>query len=309
MTRTFGLTLVVAIILGYIFPYPALALAPYGFVALFILMLLAGFSIEKEKLKGVIKQPRSLLVGVALCFVFVPSMMAGLASVLIPHEKFYLGFLFASMMPIALVAPFFVEKAGGDEELAYALMVITTLLAPFLTPFLLYFYAGSELPIRILPLILSGVVFVLVPVFITFLLEIYFPKIRTSLKSKLPILNSLALGVLVFVLFGSVVHKINLSYYSLSSLVVLMLLAVFQDFGIYFVLRFLLRSTFDERTVKAIVISVSMKNVAISAGIMLFYEPLAAFPSALVFIAHTAFFSCVVTLSQKVLKRRQFRSS
>ena len=132
MAKLFGLPIVAAIIAGILFPYAALSLLPFGFVFLFILMLLSGFSIDWYKLSATLHHPVQLLVGLFLIFLFFPFLQLLLARLLLTDSQFIMGIVFASLMPVALVAPFFTRQLDGDEELAFLLMVLSMLLAPFM---------------------------------------------------------------------------------------------------------------------------------------------------------------------------------
>src|SRR5690606_4026321 len=133
------------------------------------------------------------------------------ASLLISNEKFLLGYLFAALMPVAMVAPYFTEKAEGDSELAYSLMMSSTILAPIVSPLLLFLLAGSSLPIQIGPLVLSISLFVALPLIASICVNIFFPRVKVLIQKNLSLLNSISLAALIFILFGSVISKININ--------------------------------------------------------------------------------------------------
>jgi len=294
----FGLPIIAAIIAGILFPYTALSILPYGFVFLFILMLLSGFSIQWHKIPAVFSRPLHLFLGLFLAFVFFPLIQLLLARVLLADAQFLVGMVFSSLMPVALVAPFFTRQLGGDEELAFLLMVFSMLLAPFLAPLLLQQLTATVLPIQVGPFIKNMVLLVTVPLACSFMISFYLPRVREAVEPYLAALNMGVLGVLIFILFGTVVGRVNIGYESSAEIGRLLLLALFQDFGVFFLARVFLGRFFPNREVTALVVTLSMKNVAIAAGILLFYDPRAALAPALVFIAHACFFSLLPGLQK-----------
>jgi len=70
-------------------------------------------------------------------------------------------------------------------------------------------------------------------------------------------------------------------------------LVFFQDFGIFWISRLLFARFFALSTANALTVTLSMKNVAIAAGLLLFYDPKASFPPAVAFMAHAFLFNFI----------------
>lgn len=298
--RFFGLPIIVAIVAGIIFPYQALSLLPLGFAFLFVLMLLAGLTIDWAKLPKVIKRPEPVLLGLFLSFVFFPLLQLLLARLLLTDSQFITGAIFGALMPTALVAPFFTGKMDGDEELAFLLLVASTLLVPVAAPLLLRAMTASLLPIRLAPLFKNMALLVTVPLLASYLLTRFLPGLKLKLKPWLVWGNAASLSVLIFILFGTAVGRLNLGYESTGEIVRLTGLAFFQDFGVLFLARLILPRMLPPREANSLMVCLAMKNVAISAGIMLFYDPRAALPPTLVFLAHAALFSFLPMVAQRL---------
>jgi len=293
MTKLFGLPILAALGAGIAFPYTAIILMPYGFAFLFILMLLSGFSIDWQKIPEAMKRPAALLAGLFFLFVFFPLLQLFLAKMLITDAQFLIGIVFSSLMPVALVAPFFTNILGGDEELAFLLMVCSTLLAPFVAPLLLKLYTAAVLPINAAPLFRYMLLLVTMPLLCSYLISRLLPQVRQAVMPYIAAGNMAALSLLIFILFGTAVSHLNIGYESSADIVKLVLLAFIQDFGVLFLARFLAGRIFPGREAGAIMVSLSMKNVAIAAGVLLFYDPRASLAPALVFIAHACLFTFI----------------
>lgn len=293
MTKLFGVPIMAAVVAGIFFPYTALSLMPFGFVFLFVLMLLSGFSIDWDKLPIAFTRPYELLAGLFFVFVFFPLLQLLLARLLITDSQFLVGVVFGSLMPVALVSPFFTKQVGGDEELSFLLLVLSMLLAPLVAPFLLKQMTTSVLPIQAVPLMKSMLLLVTVPLLCSFLISRFLPRVRVAIKPYLALGNMASLSIMIFILFGTAVGRLNLGYESWGEIGGLVLLAFFQDFGVLFLARVMMAKIYEPPAANALMISLSMKNVAIAAGILLFYDPRASLAPAVVFIAHACLFSFI----------------
>ena len=300
MTRLFGLPVLAAIVAGILFPYTAITLMPIGFVFLAVLMLLSGFSIEWGRLAAVIRRPLELFIGLFLLFVLFPLLQFFVARMLIDDSQYLVGAVFASLMPAALVVPFFTGVVDGDEELSFLLLVVSMLIAPFVSPLLLQKMTASVLPIQIAPLFKSMFLLVSVPLFLSFLISRFIPALRRRLAPYLGIGNSVTLGILIFIFFGTAVGRMNVGYESATVIVRLLLLAFIQDFGVLYLGRVIVARLFSVRSANAMMVSLSMKNVAIAAGILLFYDPRASLAPAMVFIAHACLFSFIPMMKKRL---------
>lgn len=303
MEKLFGLPVLAAIIAGILFPYTAITLLPLSFAFLFVLMLLSGFSIDWRKLKTMMNRPVQLLLGLFLAFLFFPFIQLLLARFLLTDSQFLVGMVFASLMPVAMVAPFFSNQLAGDEEMAFLVMVLSMVLSPFVAPGLLKLLTASVLPIQVGPFMKNMFLLVTVPLFCSFLVSRYLPKLREAVVPYLAAGNMGALSILIFILFGTIVGRLNISYESWAEIGRLLLLAFFQDFGVFFLARLFVGRIFSLREANAVMVSLSMKNVAIAAGILLFYDPRAALAPALVFVAHACLFSFLPALQHSLALR------
>jgi len=290
LSKIFGLPILLAIGCGLLFPYQAIVMARFSFVFLFLLMVWAGFIIDWDKLVGLKTRWREIVVGLFFLFVFFPVLQFVLARFLLSDRQLLLGLAFASLTPVALVAPFFTRLVKGDCELAFLLVIVSTFLCPLITPFMLEVLQVSHSSMHFLPLTKYMLLLVTTPLVLSFLVSRYLRGIKKRIGRFSSLLNVTCLSLLIFSLFGTAASRISLNYFSQSTLLTLLFLAFFQDFGVLFLSR-TLGHFFPLETFRTWIVCLSMKNVAISAGILLFYDPRASLPPALVFLAHAFLFN------------------
>ena len=303
MTKIFGLPIIIAILLGISFPYFALSLIPLAFAFLFLLMIWAGFTIEWNRIKAILRQPIIVIVGLIFLFCIFPILQWVLARFLVRDIQFLYGLVFASLTPSAIVAPFFTQVIDGDEELSFLLMVSSMLLCPIISPLMLNLLIGELIPIQTWPLFKYMVLLITVPLMISFLISSYAPSIKRKIHPHLPLLNMISLSILIFVLWGNAISRLNLSYTMPSDIAIIIILVFFQDFGILFISRLIFSRLYQGPSARALAISLSMKNVAIAAGLLLFYDPRASFPPAMAFIAHAFLFNFIPVFRKRFIKQ------
>jgi predicted Na+-dependent transporter len=282
-----------AIALGLAFPYSALSLSPYGFVFFFALMVISGFSAGWRPASAEKKTASwtALFLGLFLCFVFIPLLQLTLAKLLVSDSHYLAGIYFGALAPVAIVAPFFARSLGADVALAHRLMILSSALFPFAAVAMLLLVPLPGLQPDLLPLAKGTLLLVALPVLGSAALNAWLPRARARLQPFLPWLNALCLAALVFILFGSAATRTNLSYASLNELARILLLGFFQDFGLLLLGLWLLPRIMEREAALALAASLSMKNTAIAATLLLFYSPSAAIPATLIFIPHALLFA------------------
>jgi BASS family bile acid:Na+ symporter len=115
---------------------------------LFLLLFNAGFGTSGSEIRTLSKRPAVLAAG-ALGNFFVPTAFILTASVLLgawhngdETQQILTGLAFVAAMPIAGASTAWAQSANGNMSLSVGLVLITTALSPFLTPFVLHSVAG-----------------------------------------------------------------------------------------------------------------------------------------------------------------------
>ncbi len=298
MIKFFGLPIIIAFILGYLIPYAALAISPYAFIILFLMMTSSTIDINWNRL-GRFKEYRAeLIAGLFFLFLFFPLMQWFPARLLIKEESLFYGATLASLCPVAIVAPNFTRIQKGDEILSFLFMILSMIVFPLMV-WLALILTRQTLHLR--PIIIDMSLLVLFPLLAGFSLQL--------IDRKIPFLhywrrvaaefNMLAIAVLAFIYLGASVSKLNLNYTSWKELAAVLIVIFFQDFGVYFLSKFLMNRLFEADKAEALAISLSMKNLAVSGAILLFYDPKASLASALGFFVHALFFNFLAVKKAK----------
>lgn len=301
MLNFFGLPILIAFVLGYYFPYVALALSPYAFIILFLMMTSSALDIKWSILKKVFTHKTELMVGLFFCFLFFPLMQWFLAKALVAEESLFYGTMLASLCPVAIVAPNFTKMHKGDEDLSFLLMIASMVLFP---PAVYLALTFTHQTMHMRPIIIDMVILIFFPLILGEVIKLvdqkfFQKKIITQWKKCAVEFNMLAIAFLAFIYLGASVSKLNLSYTPWKELLGVLAVILFQDFAVYFLARYITRSFFDEEKAQALTISLSMKNLAVSGAILLIYDPKASLASAMGFFVHALFFNFLVMTKPK----------
>lgn len=282
--------LLFALLAGLIVPYYAIELSQYGFILLSVLMFISGISIDFSVLRGLLKSLKPLLFALTWLFFIIPLLQLIFAQQLLSDNSFILGVYFAALSPVAIVAPQFVGGMGGNRELSYLLMVISSILYPLIVFIMLGLFPFFETKMDYIIILKSSFIWVLLPVVFSMFVSWRLPGLGLKIKNHFPYVNAFLLTVLTYMLVGSIGQKVNIHYFNVMEMSLALLLVFFQDFLYTPFIKFFSNRFFTQADSKAIAISLSMKNTAIGAVLLAFYLPRAAIPSCLVFLPHAVLF-------------------
>jgi predicted Na+-dependent transporter len=291
VAKIFGLPILGAIILGLAFPYPAISLTPYAIVFLFVLMVTAGLSIDWSRSIALFSRLREVTAGLVFLFILFPLLFWIPARWLIDDHQYLYGLMFSALCPVALVAPYFCRTNGADDELAFLLVVASMVICPLVAPSMLALLFSTSASMTFEPLLRTMILLVTAPLVISVLVSRFLPDLRRAVLRNEALINMTSLSLLIFALFGTAAGKINIHYLGGAELGLLLLFVFLQDFGVLVASRPLVKPFVPAHSVDALSISLSMKNVAIAAGVLLVFDPRASFVPALAFVAHAVLFN------------------
>lgn len=291
MAQFFGLPIFVGMILGIAFPFAAVEASTMAVFFLIVLMISAGLSVNWENIQHIPSRLRETIIGLVFGFIVFPLLLYVPAYYLLTDDQFLYGFVFSSLCPIAMVAPYFSRIHNGDSEYAMILVVASMVLCPLLAPFVLSYSFSTSAALNLLPLVRYMTLLIILPTIIGFLITRFLPRLRIIISRFEGLVNSLILGLLVFSLFGNAVGKLNTAYTETEEILGLIFLVFLQDFGVLFICRYFISVLLKPGVTNALIIGLSMKNVAIAAGVLLIYDPRASFAPAVAFVAHGFLFS------------------
>lgn len=281
----------VGIVFGGLFPYQSMSLIWISSILLFLLLFLNTLAVEPGQLTRAFarKWPEAGAVMV-LIFLFFPLLLAAASRLLLKDQDFAFGMVVSALAPCALVNPFFARLRGGDGPLSLVNVILSTLLCPFVTVPMLRWLGYESVYLDSRYTLVFLVSLTVLPVLFSFIVVALWPKLSARSLPYLPYMNSLILAVLMFILVGSSVRNLPLRFLIQGDLPVLVVIFLVADFGFYLLIRACAGLFTGAVGAETLALSVSSRNFAVSASLMLFFHPKAALPAAVGLAVHALFF-------------------
>jgi len=266
---TFTVLIFAAVSVSMYFPAPFIE---YGGVEMKILiipllqiiMFGMGTAMSLKDFYGVIKMPKGVLVGLLCQFSIMPLVGFTLATLFQFPPEIAAGVVLIGSSPSGLASNVMAYLANANVALSVTLTAVATVLAPFMTPLLMEFFAGAFVPIDFWAMMLSIVKIVILPIAIGLLFNHFFHGKTPWLDKLMPLVSMGAIVLIItiitaagrdnlltiggFLILASIIHNI-LGYF----------------FG-YWGCRILKMKEQDCRT---IALEVGMQNGGLASGIAL----------------------------------------
>jgi len=291
MNKYLGIPIIIAFFLGYKFPFVALDLSKFAFYSLILMMTLALLPVSISSFKEIQIKKREIVFTILTLYLFTPLVQWILCKLFIKDSALFYGTFFASLCPIAIVAPQFTKQHEGNAQLSTITLIISLILFPFVSLVYLSKLTDNAIAIQLKPLFLDMLIVTFLPILIAGMLNKLIPSLKERIKSIAFPINMLLIAFMSFAYFGASMSKLSIAYTPYKEIISIIVILLIQDFITYFIAKKAFNNIFDIADTKAIAISISMKNVAMCGAVLLFYDPKASLASALGFLVHSLFYS------------------
>ena len=267
---------------GAVFPASLSWIAPQVPLLLGIVMFGMGMTIELKDFRHLVCHPWDVGIGVLAQFTIMPLVAYLLTQAFSLSPDLAVGVILVGTCPGGTASNVITYLAKGDVALSVTMTMATTLLAPFITPFLTLLLAGEEIAVNAPAMMLSIAEMVLLPVLLGAALNHFFRRRVAYALTVLPLISALLVALLVGVV-------VSMSEPRLTEVGALVALAVVLHNGFGLVLGYALAGLLGLSAAKrrAIGIEVGMQNSGMAASLaLLYFNPAAAIPAALFSVWH-----------------------
>ncbi|CAM3154637.1 bile acid:sodium symporter family protein [Staphylococcus argensis] len=281
-TNTFLIWMLVAAVIGFIFPQALAQLGGYVPYLLGIVMLGMGLTIDPKDFKIVFQAPRSVIIGVILQYTIMPISAYLIAKLFHLPAEVAIGVILVGCCPGGTSSNVMSYLANANVALSVAITSVSTLLAPILTPALIYLFAHEWLQVSFLSMLWSVVQVILIPIIVGFILQKLFHRFAKEAATALPIVSVIAISLILASVVGG--SKTQILQIGLPIIGVVILHNVI-GYGLGYVLSHLVR--LDRPDKKAVSIEVGMQNSGLAVSLAtVHFTPLAAVPGAIFSLIH-----------------------
>jgi len=249
-----------------------------------VIMFGMGLTLKAEDFRVVFSRPKDVLVGCLAQFTVMPLLAFLLARVFRLEPALAIGVILVGCCPGGTASNVITFLAEGDLALSVGMTAVSTLLAPVLTPLLVWLLAGETVDVDVIGMLLSILWVVILPIVLGLLVKRFWPRTTERASGYLPALSSIAICVIVLIVVAANAHKL------LDGGWVIMLVVVLHNvcgLAAGYLLGSMLHLSPAKR--RAISIEVGMQNSGLASSLATLHfaaYPLATIPGALFSVWH-----------------------
>lgn len=256
----------------------------YTSIFLGVAMFGMGLTIKANDFKVVFSKPKEILAGCIAQYTVMP-LCAWLLSVLLGLEPdLAIGVILVGCCPGGTASNVITYIAGGDVALSVGMTIVSTLIAPIMTPLLVYGLGGAWVEVSLWAMVLSVVKVILVPVLLGILLHRIFGRQIEKIQEILPLISVISIVMIISGIIASNKEKVITSGAVVLGVVILHnLLGMLLGLGTAKVLRI----GYSKATAIAIEVGMQNSGLAVSLATANFAaNPLATLPGAIFSVWH-----------------------
>lgn len=242
---------------------PLLFLVPW----MFAVMTFAGsLSMNFEGFKNFKKYSSVILATIAFLHILMPLWAYFIAELLFNDPLYTLGFVLAVAVPTGVTSFIWVSVTKGNIALCLSIILIDTVLSPFIMPTLVRVVAGDSVHVDVMPMMRDLVWMVVLPSIVGMLVnEFAHAKFTTILSATLAPFSKISLFLIVMINSSAIAPYVEHITWELVYIISAVFLVAFSGYAICYIVGKLIWK--DEGTVITFVFTGGMRNI--SAGVVL----------------------------------------
>ena len=249
-----------------------------------VIMFGMGLTLSPQDFRIVLSRPKDILIGCLAQFTVMPLLAFVLTWVFSLPKDLALGVILVGCCPGGTASNVITYLAKGDLALSVGMTATSTLLAPVLTPLLVWLMAGTLVEVDTVGMLLSIVYVVIAPIIAGLLCQSFLPKVTKCLVPYLPAFSSIVIALLVGII---VAHNADRLLIGGFLVVLVVMLHNLCGLGVgYFIGRLL---GLSEPKQRAISIEVGMQNSGLASSLATLHFascPMATIPGAIFSVWH-----------------------
>ena len=282
--KTFALWVVLFAGIALIVPEAFVWLKAYIIWMLGIIMFGMGMTMTVDDFRGVLHNPKAVVIGVVAQFMVMPGLAYLLCQLFQLPPAIAIGVILVGCCPGGTASNVITYMAKGNTALSVACTSVSTILAPILTPAVFYLLASQWIEINAMSMLGSILKVVLFPIILGLIVRsVLKQKVETYIQ-VMPLISVLAIvAIVAAIIAGSKTQILE------SGLLILAVVALHNGLGylLGFGASWLFKLPYADS--KAIAIEVGMQNSGLGVALAAVHfaaSPITAVPSAIFSLWH-----------------------
>jgi len=240
---------------------------------LFAFMTFTGsLNMKFKDVKIFVKHPALILFSIIFLHLLMPLWAYFLATVIFDDHLLTIGFVLSVAVPIGVSSVIWINMCKGNLPLGLSIILIDTLLSPFIIPAMLYVVSGEKIELDVASLIFNLILMIVLPTILGILVnELSKGEIPKKYGKKLAPFSKLCLFAVVMINSSTIAPYLN--DFNVQLISVLLLVLVVAGSGYVFALligRYVLK---DYSVMTTLVFTGGMRNIAVGVIVATTYFP------------------------------------
>ena len=249
-----------------------------------VIMFGMGMALRLEDFKIVFSRPKDVIIGCVAQFTIMPLLAVVLSRVFALDEALAVGVVLVGCCPGGTASNVITYLAKGDLALSVGMTATSTLLAPVMTPLLVWLLAGKSVDVDVAGMLLSILWVVILPIVAGLIVKGLWPKFTERMTAYLPAVSSLAIAFIVLIVISANAQKLLM-----GGMVIILVVVLHNLCGLSlgWLIGRLLRLPDTKR--RAISIEVGMQNSGLASSLATLHfaaYPMATIPGAVFSVWH-----------------------
>lgn len=292
--KYFALITIIIAILAFNLPNQFIWLNSCISILLGIIMFGMGLTMKPLDFKLVLTKPLPVIIGVLIQFTIMPLSAFFIAKLLNLPPTIAAGIILVGCVPGGTASNVMVYLAKGNVPLSIAMTSLSTMLAPILTPTLLYLLADQWMPVNPFAMFLSIIQVIIIPIILGLIMQKFLPVLVEKSVPAMPFVSVIAIsGVVAAVVSGNTKNIATAGILVFVTVILHNLSGLFLGYLIAALLRL------DVQTRRAISIEVGIQNAGLGVSLANTHFaalPLTALPGAVAVVTHVINGSILATI-------------
>jgi bile acid:Na+ symporter, BASS family len=266
---SFTIWVFAAVAVGMYYPQYFQKIGDFKFTSLIVpliqlIMFTMGTEMSLKDFEGVIKTPKAVLIGLVSHFTIMPLVGFGLAKSFGFPPEIAAGVILMGSVPSGVTSNVLAFIAKANMPLSVTIASISTLVAPFMTPFLMKILAGQFVEVDFMKMMLHVVEIIIIPIVLGLIINKVIRNGVKWLQTIMPIISMSGVLMMLIVIVSS-------GRDNLLNIGPLLFIASIIHHSTGYLLGYwsgrLLK--LDEATCRTISLEVGMQNGGLASGIAL----------------------------------------
>jgi predicted Na+-dependent transporter len=244
------------------------AFVPWVFA---FITLASSIGVRIEKIKTAITDPKPIFLSLGIIQLLMPCIAFLLGHLFFPNDYLtVVGLIIAFIIPTGVISLMWVSIYKGNSSVSLLIVLVNTLLAPFVIPFSLHLFVGASIDINTWSLMSNLFLMIVIPSLLGIALN-YIPALKTKdVKGTLAPFSKFGLFFVIAV-NSSVAAPVLGFNWKLISIAIIVFCIASLGYLLGVVLGKLLK--FENDVIISLLFNSGMRNISVGATIAILYFP------------------------------------